>query len=276
VNQSHRRHVSQSSLIEFDNLADDAKVSGSLSYFYSAPANGDLKAASISFSGSLSGSYDQPSEGLSGAVISGAVFVDLDGNSFTGTLSGSSKLYGEGGVNKKATEQPETIQLEGSFKLKSGEAIVGKIVSKADFTGVDFSSPTAETNFGTGFISAKLELSDLSKSNQGVISLDLIRNEFLKGTATLKIELGQDVTKRWIAITSTGLLDTSDKPFDYLPAKTISNQNGSINISSSGGFKGTFNNAGTTDIFNADSVKVGEIKNGQLFIGGSITPVFFD
>ena len=144
---------------------------------------------------------------------------------------------------------------------------------------MDFARDTSASNFGTGSISASLEAYDSSKNNYAVLTIDLARTEFSKGSNLIKMRVGTDSEKRWIAFNSEVVIDTSDKN-NYLPLKTIESNDDSWKITSAAGFGGKYmvkSRATDTDgIKNKDGVKVGRISNGQLFIGGSVSPILFE
>ena len=266
------------SLLDVAQATDGSLLSGSVTYSYSASANTDLKASAITLSANLSGTYKKDI-GIEGVAIKGTLSLNADGNTFSGEIAASSKVYPVNDINKLRKDDAEKITLKGTFALKSGETIVGSLTAIPDFSKVDFARDTSASNFGTGSISASLEAYDLSKNNYAVLTIDLARTEFSKGSNLIKMRVGTDSEKRWIAFNSEVVIDTSDKN-NYLPLKTIESNDDSWKITSAAGFGGKYmvkSRATDTDgIKNKDGVKVGRISNGQLFIGGSVSPILFE
>lgn len=267
------------SILDQSSLADGDAVSGSFSFSYSAAANSDLKAASATLEGALSGTYNASLKEIEAVTITGKTVLSVDSNSFTGTVSVKTKIYPVGTLNKKRQEQIDATSLTGKFELKTGETATGSLTVLPNFSQVNFAALPSPTNFGTGTATASLEVYDSSQKNYAKITLDASRSEYATGTQTLKMRLGTDETKRWIAFTSTATLDTSNVNY-YIPLNIERGLNPDIKITSSGGYTGVYvsssratNSAG---IVNSDGTKVGAIRNNQLFIGNSVSPILFE
>jgi hypothetical protein len=271
------------SVLGMSNLTSDTAVTGGASYGYSAAATADLVATSITLSGELSGTYKVATNNLEDVKFTGKVTATVDENTFTGTLKGMSKTYDVvTGKNTKRQEEVADFVADGKFTLKSGEVAEGSITLTPNYSNVNFGAPASSTNFGTGTTSATLKVYDATKANYALITIDLTRSEFTKGTAAVKINLGTDTTKRWVAFTATNTLNTSNLSYgDYITFDTVSSgTKPDITISSSDSLKGTYvpgtRATNPSGIMDKDNVKVGSISGNQLFIGGSVSPILFE
>jgi hypothetical protein len=274
-----------SDILTINNSSQNQSITSSLGFNISAPADSTYKAVSFSLTnGSINLSYypnNTPDTKLAFNSLSGTAILSAD----TSTLSATINLANTPVENSANTSYGNSIgasSIVGALTTIDSNGVTNTakatINLTTDYSKVDFTKPVSSTNYALGGISADLQLYDANHTNYGEILLTDQRTNYSNANLTAKAFIGSDKAL-WVQLATSYSINTNSAgAYDYLNFNTTNGGiNDSITISSSGGFTGTYSQSSkTANIYDGSNTIVGKIQNGQLYIDGGITLVYFN
>jgi len=278
-----------SNILTINNTTQNQSITSTLNLNINTPADSTSKAASLVIKdGSIKLSYYPNNVSgdnrLAFNSLSGTATLTVD----TSTLVANINLLNTPVENSANTMYRDSIgssSIAGTLTTVDSNGVTNtakaSINLTTDYTKVDFTKPVSSTNYALGGISADLQLYDASQANYAQLILTDQRKSYTSASLTAKAIIGSDKAL-WVQLDGSYPINVSSAGlYDYLNFNT--NESSSswaddlVTISSSGGFKGTYSQkTSTANINDSNGNLIGKIMNGQLYIDGGITLVYFN